>query len=433
MRNPRVRRDLIIAFAIAALIIPTAISARVPDSVPSQYSRFFKHAADKRSLPEKMLNMAGFTAQNYGRSFALVAGISRYPNISGPNGNLTPAGEDVRKITEYLRTYELFDEIVVLENDDVTIGNLSYFFERYFPARLKAFPKSRFLFVYSGHGMNDKTKGYLLTSAARSVADRDNVIPMFTVRAMFQEVVDSGFHVLALVNACYSGAFFRKPFGSRDYVPRNPGAHAITAGGTNEQTWHQGDLGSGSIFFEMFFAALDGRASQESIVTVNELTAYLQRHISSFTDQTQNPLGSDLIPIGSTGGFFFYNRALLVEKGMVPPWNPDNAKAFGTGLPVAPPRTGSAITGRAGFGDDDPFPTRLNPQGPSRPYTGTSGFGDLDEQSDPAKSPSASKRSGSSGFLIAPTGSSSDFADKFPAKRQKTAPIRSGSPGWLVK
>jgi hypothetical protein len=261
MPNPKFSQVFFVASTIAAFVAPTTMSARVPEFVPPQYMRFFQRAADERSLSEKMLNIAGFTAQTYDRSFALVAGISRYPNIPGPSGDLAAAGEDVRKVTNYLSTYEHFDEIVVLKDDDVTESNLSYFIERYFPMRLRAFPKSRFLFAYSGHGMTEKTRGYLLTSAARSLDDKYNSISMSTLRTMFQEVVDSGFHVLALINACYSGAFLSRPFGAQaEYVPRNPGAHAITAGGTNELSWHNGDLGSGSVFFEKFFAALESRA-----------------------------------------------------------------------------------------------------------------------------------------------------------------------------
>jgi caspase domain-containing protein len=445
MRNLTLRRILTATIAVAVFITPTALSGRVPDSVPSQYTRFFKRATDTRSLPERMLNLAGFTGQTYGRSFALVVGISRYPNISGDDGNLAPAREDVRKATEYLRTYEHFDEIVVLEDNDVTIGNLAYFLEIYFPSRLRAFPRSRFLFVYSGHGMTEKTKGYLLTSSARSVTDRDNVIGMATLRAMFQEVVDSGYHVLALINACYSGAFFRKPFGpAADYVPKNPGAHAITAGGTSEKTWHQGDLGSGSVFFEMFFAALNGRASTGTVITVSELTAYLQRHISSFTDQKQNPLGSDLSPFSSTGGFFFYNRAPLVANGTVPAWNPSNAKAFGVGPQVSADKPRSADSGEAHFADVDLYGI---PPPPSRPSYGVSGFSEGSSKSEPrpvsritgtagfaddeiptlAKRPSA-KRSGSSYTTPPSTGSS--WADQESPAKQKV-PRTSGSSSFI--
>jgi hypothetical protein len=119
------------------------------------------------------------------------------------------------------------------------------------------FPKSRFLFAYSGHGTTENEKGYLLTSDAVSLNDTFNAIPLITVRAYFQQVIDTGFHVLALINACYSGDFIKRSFGGdQHFIPRYPGAHAITAGGTKELTWHDASVGTGSIFFEKFFLSI---------------------------------------------------------------------------------------------------------------------------------------------------------------------------------
>jgi hypothetical protein len=118
-----------------------------------------------------------------------------------------------------------------------------FFLEKYFPRRLRQFPRSRFLFAYSGHGTTVNNKGYILTTEARDFADTYDSIPMATLRVMFQEVVDSGFHVLALINACYSGDFLRRSFGGdKHFIPKNPGAHAITAGGSNERVRPEGNV-----------------------------------------------------------------------------------------------------------------------------------------------------------------------------------------------
>ncbi len=208
---------LLICFvAIISLKLELNVSAgesQFPDSVPLEYQRFFAHFVDRRSMPERILNRTGVTLKDYGRSFALIAGVSRYPNIAGSAGDLSAAREDIRKLTAYLSTYENFDEIVVLQDDDMTQDNISFFLEKYFPKRLQQFPKSRFLFAYSGHGMSDEKRSYLLTSKARSLNDDTNGIAMGTLRAMFQNVVDYGYHVLALINACYSGDFLKRPYG----------------------------------------------------------------------------------------------------------------------------------------------------------------------------------------------------------------------------
>jgi hypothetical protein len=89
-------------------------------------------------------------------------------------------------------------------------------------------------------------------------------------------------------------------------------------------------VGTGSIFFEKFFAALDGRAGRDGIVTVDDLVAYLRREVQISTDQQQNPLPGDLSKNGSLGGFFFFNRRPLVEQRMLPAWNDAKGVPFGT-------------------------------------------------------------------------------------------------------
>ncbi len=330
MQHRRFISFLFAAFVLLCTLATTAFADDYPRYLPSQFHQFFARYVDTRSVSERMLNTVGLTSNDYGRSFALVAGISKYPHMSGPGADLKPAGEDVRKLVNYLTTYEKFDEIVVLKDADVTEANLSFFLQKYFPRRLQKFPKSRFLFAYSGHGISINGRGYILTSDADNFTDFFNGIPMATLRVMFQQAVDSGHHVLALINACYSGDFIRRSFGEeRRFVPRYPGAHAITAGGTKEKTWHDAVVGTGSLFFEKFFAGLDGRIGKDGIVTVDELAAYLRREVQISTDQTQNPLPSDLSQHGSLGGFFFFNRLPLVEAKLLPPWDSLKGIPFG--------------------------------------------------------------------------------------------------------
>jgi Caspase domain len=319
------------AIAVFAATASDAAAQNFPRYLPHQYKRFFTHFTDTRSLPERMLNIAGLTSKEYGHGFALIAGVSNYPRMAGQDRILKPAAEDLRKLRSYLIEIEKFEEVVVLDNDDVSPENLYFFLVKYFPRRLKEFPGSRFLFAYSGHGFSENEKGYLLTSQAEHLEDTNNSIHMSTVRSYFQHDVESGFHVLAMINACHSGEFIKRPFGNeaKRLIPRNPGAHAITAGGSKERTWHDASVGSGSIFFEKFFAALDGRSGDGPIVTVDDLVAYLRREIRISTDQTQNPLSGDLSRDGSLGGMFFFNRRPLVERKELPNWNSAKGVPFG--------------------------------------------------------------------------------------------------------
>jgi hypothetical protein len=216
----------------------------------------------------------------------------------------------------------------------MTPENLDFFLTRYFPRRLSESPRSRFLFAYSGHGMtNENERGYLLTSEARSLDDWFNGISFAVLHAQFQDIVDRGHQVLVLINACYGVDFHRGlAFGGEGDPPIAPkptreGAHAITAGGTGEVTWHDPNFPDsigpkGSVFFEAVLAALDGRADklpEDGIVSVAELQAYLHGTVSRFTDEHQNPTASDMKAATSPGGFFFLDRHRQIEEGNAEP------------------------------------------------------------------------------------------------------------------
>lgn len=316
-------------------IVP--ILAQDTPPVPDFYQKFFVHYTDNRSYREKILNAIGLTDQYVGRSFALIAGVSYYPNMMFHAQHLKPAAIDILNIQAYLTSVEFFDEIVVLKNHEMNDSNLKFFLQCYFPERFKKFPKSRFLFAYSGHGFSEGTRGYFLLSPAKNFSDKQYSINLEVVRVLFNEIVESGHHVLALINACYSGSFIRRQFGDKHFIPQEKGAHAITAGGTRELTWHDPNIGQGSIFFEKIFRGLSGFADilpqdGDGVITVDELYAYLHQEVQISTDHAQNPLIGDLTRDGSRGGFFFLNRDQQIKKGLIKPW--DSSENFGIPEPI---------------------------------------------------------------------------------------------------
>lgn len=333
------RNSLFALLALAEWLCRADLSvAAPPDWVADQYRKYIVQSEDNRSLLERVLDDLGLRFDDTPQSFALVAGIDRYPRIAGSPGRLTAAGEDVAKFVSYLRDYEYFDEIVVLQNEAVTPEILRYFLVNYFPRRLADAHNPRFLFAYSGHGMNVGAAGYLLTSQAVSLDDRFGLgasIPMDELRAWIQGIVEEGYQSLILINACYGASFHRLSFGQRAPVPIREGAHAITAGSGGELTYADTNFGSGSIFFEAVLAGLDGRADgspKDGVVTVRELDAYLNQVVSQFTGGTQNPVASDLIPTQSPGGFFFLDRRRRIDAGEVREFDPSVAAANGRQL-----------------------------------------------------------------------------------------------------
>lgn len=319
------------------LVIPFAnvLSEQKNANVDAEHQRFFVHYVDNRSLLEKVLNSFGLTNSDVGRSFALIAGVSFYPHL-GLDKELKPAKQDLIKMERYLRDCEFFDEIVLLENEDMNYDNLEYFLQTYFPDRLKDFPKSRFLFVYSGHGYSDGRDSYLLKYAATGLSDKKHSIKITTLRDLVDEVVKSASkennddiilddNVLVLLNACYGGAFLERPFGDEARIPKYGGAHAITAGGSREKTWHIRKVGTGSVFFETILRGLNGHADKypsdgDGLVTAYELITYLKEEARRIRNQRQTPQIGDISisANGSRGQFFFFSRQCQIDKEVIP-------------------------------------------------------------------------------------------------------------------
>ena len=337
-------RSLLLFVLLAFLSSLASAQGKPPASaVPEPYRQKFVRYVDNRTLKETMLNYVGLTGQDVGRSFALIAGVSQYPNMPEIYRTLPPAAADIEELQSYLVNQEMFDEIVVLKDGDMTADNLRYFMEVYFPDRLQKFPKSRFLFAYSGHGIAlgsaADPRGFILTSAARNFTDTEHAVNMATLRLYIDELADAGYQTLALINACHSGVFLRSSFGGGNLLPREPGAHAITAGGSDQRTWSDPHLGRGSIFFEELLAGLGGQADLfpvapdgrrgDGIITVEEIATYLREQVSMNTDQSQTPILTDLKRGGSNGSFFFLNRQRMVAKGFIPTWDPKRNTSFG--------------------------------------------------------------------------------------------------------
>ena len=288
------------------MLAVTTLSAESALPVRQEYQRFFVRYVDNRSLPEKALNIIGLSSQEVGRSFALIAGVTQYPNMVPELRQLPPAAEDLRRLQVYLRDQEFFDEIVVLKDGDVSHKTLHYFLEVYFPTRLRQFPKSRFLFAYSGHGMmegnTENSFGYLLQSTAHDLQDKENGIAMHAIRGSLDRVIDASHQVLVLINACHSGVFLnRRPFGNIAYLPQEKGAHAVTASGSGQLSWHDPRIGPGSVFFEKFFAGLGGQADTypidprtnqrgDGIITAYEIGTYLREEVRMATREEQIPI-----------------------------------------------------------------------------------------------------------------------------------------------
>ena len=169
-------------------------------------------------------------------------------------------------------------------------------------------PKSQFLFCYSGHGILKDGKGYLLkTYATTKGNDKNNYINLEILRTLINEVVSAGHHILVLLNACNSGAFLDSKFCPPEYILENPGAHAITAGGTDQPAWHKSSVGPGSVFFEKVIEGIQGGADykEDNFITSLELALFLKDEIENFSDINQDPRFG---PLSDGNGQFYFKK-----------------------------------------------------------------------------------------------------------------------------
>lgn len=362
---------------LARFLVPALVLVLVPvfnlaygagPSVPAPYHKYFVKYSDEPTFFGSHIAPL-FGTKKVGRSFALVAGIWDYSF-----DRLDPAKKDIEALTEYLLNEEEFDEIVVLTNEAVTYDNFNYFLQSYFRDRVGEFPQSRFLFAYSGHGFLDGRNGHLVLSKAATLRDMQYSLGLDILHRLVKRVFDKAHHTLVLLNACNAGAFL-KSFGKEQYVPRKRGAHAITAGGTEEETYHISSVGPGSVFFEVLLDGVRGAADSipnkpDGIVTTNELYGYLHSRIAKITD-AQVPQHGDLRPGNdiSEGSFFFLEKDMVDRPDRTAVLdNLKDAILFGATLAIdhlyaEPPvivrgqkvtvKWGSAKASNCSFGDND--------------------------------------------------------------------------------
>lgn len=339
----RSRLFALVAFALVQICYPAPATAGRQDAQEAYRDFFEIDRSDARSLWERALDAIGFDRIDVGRSYALIAGVDWYPNMNlGAGESLPPARADIEMLKKYLTEQEHIDELIVLTNESFTIENLNYFLHSYFPEQLSKHRKSRLLFAFSGHGVNEGGVGHLLTQQASSTRDVAEGISLTVLRGLFNRTVSRAHHLLVLINACEPGGFIQTSFGDENLLPAHPGAHAIMAGGSDEATWADTRPSRrGSLFFETVIDGLNGGAdtfprsnepgvsSGDGIITTDELQTYLKLTIRKMTGQIQNPDGGNIRPGGSNGSFFFLNRHRQLEKGIAEPWNHENAYKFG--------------------------------------------------------------------------------------------------------
>jgi hypothetical protein len=267
------------------------------------------------------------------RQIAVLAGVSRYPNLPS-SLQLLPASNDIAMLSDVLVRRLMFDEVIILKNENFNLDNLHYVFENYLPDLLKANPGSSVLFAFSGHGSDLDDYGFLYfsntkTIDASSYSDLDRAINLTSLKTMMAPTIRNAQHFLALINACNGGYFLSvgTQFGANSLQEK--GAHAITAGGARDAVHAYPNVGTGqgSVFFEMVVAALNGQevtvggrkfdnpAKDSGILTTTSLADFLSSTIALIENYKLTPRMGPLSSQGrgNQGEFFFVTNFALAK------------------------------------------------------------------------------------------------------------------------
>jgi hypothetical protein len=297
-----------------------------PQMLETKGVRVWTKQPERRSVAESLAEAWNVYVRGqkppFNHSYALLIGIGKYRYWTP----LSSPPLDVNKMKDYLLA-QGFDEIVAVEDEDVTIDRLRSP-QTYFKSKILG--DDRFLFYYSGHGNSvmeqGRIKGYLplvnetRTSTANSIAMDDLVEWMAALSAK---------HLLVILDSCFSGLAVEglelkgaDLVVDRDALTRlalGPARFLLMAGTAGQESI--GDRRwNGSLFTEAIIKALGPWAQADRrgdrIITTRELYVWLKDIVSLEARKVQReltPLLKDLGPVGrpdrvSEGEFVFVRR-----------------------------------------------------------------------------------------------------------------------------
>ncbi len=266
-----------------------------------------------------------------GNNYLLAIGINAYTNGVFPLNN---ARKDAEQFFQLLTGKYQFEsaqgEIVV--DDEATRRNILNRMRHYLRI---ATNEDNVLFYFSGHGVQDDfdQQGYWLPSDAES-GDPSTYISNSVIRDLIKPT--KARHVFGIVDACFSGAFFRKAgVEHREAVSRFfalPSRWIMTSGLT--EVVPDGLPGHHSPFAESLLTQLE--YNNRPAMSLNELWVLMRDGVMANSQQT--PRFEPLQNIGHQGGeFFFLKKGVTADQELPPPKPPTQEGAKERSQTPVPP------------------------------------------------------------------------------------------------
>ncbi len=317
-----------ITWLAAALLFVLTASAVAQDTTQSPVKPDDAASRDLKPLRPPTEGATG-PAVEIPRSYALVIGVSHYPNLPATAQLLFPV-RDADDIYTTLISPEggQFppEHVHKLVNDQVTLANLRRELEQWLPSVTQ--PNDRVVIYFAGHGFISKGKAYL----APYDIDLKNIAQTAYPMSELGEVVGSqikGKWKVLITDACHSGAITPEDDHAQlnqNLLDLHSSLLSLTASRDREQSFESAEWGGGhGIFTYYVVQGLHGAAdvNGDGIVTADELSEYVHTNVKQATNGRQNPT--------SERGSF--------DPNMILAYNPTMSKA----APLQAPKFGSLI------------------------------------------------------------------------------------------
>lgn len=257
-----------------------------------------------------------FNIGSYGKSYALLIGISNYNEFSNLGTH-----KDAIDMKDFLINEAGFDYVRVITGKKANLERISYLMVDEFPKKIGK--NDRFLFYWSGHGVTRNVNGRDVGFLPVSTSSKNTYSSMLNMKELSEW--DKGIkakQTLYLLDACFSGlaGYQSKSDSQRNLTIRQiakPSRQILTAGLKNEETLV---INGKSIFTEAVIEGLRGGADTETngfvkdgIVSLRELELFVKQEVAKKSAQyglkIQTPLLTRLN--NQEGDFFFISKSSL--------------------------------------------------------------------------------------------------------------------------
>jgi lysozyme len=230
---------------------------------PQYCDRIFRYEPENTVHDKRITNQMGVRPGERIRSIAIIIAISKYGKLKTrdpqtgeyKSANLISGEADLQQLQHFFID-QLFDEIVVLSNENATRNNIDYFTGEYIANRFSYYDGHiRVAIAISSHGTpTTRTHGAgILLYDAKDPNDNANIYNLNELNTHIAELADptNTFQVLVLLNSCYGGGIgnWQEAPGASATDPDKYGAHAITAGDVDALVYSNPDPSTGSIFY----------------------------------------------------------------------------------------------------------------------------------------------------------------------------------------